>query len=116
MGVRNACSHAQRVLQDKLAEDPVLGINGANIRNYFDDIAWGCNTEDEFITVLTALMEFGIKHQLKYNIEKSCFGVDSITHVGFIADKNGIRIDPERTRDIVELQPPKSTAKVQSIL
>jgi hypothetical protein len=116
MGVRNACSHAQRVLQDKLADDPVLGINGANIRNYFDDIAWGCNTEDEFIQVLTALMEFGVQHKLKYNLDKSCFGVDSITHVGFIADKDGIRIDPERTRDIVEMEAPKSTTKVQSIL
>jgi hypothetical protein len=116
MGVRNACSHAQRVLQDKLAEDPILGVHGANIRNYFDDIAWGSNSEDEFITVLTALMEFGVRHKLKYNIEKSCFGVDSITHVGFIADKNGIRIDPERTRDIVNMEAPKSTSKVQSIL
>ena len=116
MGVRNACTHAQRVLQEKLADDPVLGINGANIRNYFDDIAWGSNSEDEFIKVLTALMEFGVKHQLKYNMEKSCFGVDSITHVGFIADKNGIRIDPERTKDIVDLDAPKSTTKVQSIL
>jgi hypothetical protein len=116
MGVRNACSHAQRVLQDKLADDPVLGIQGANIRNYFDDIAWGSNSEDEFIAVLTALMEFGAAHGLKYNIDKSCFGVDSITHVGFVADKDGIRIDPERTRDIVEMQSPKSTTKVQSIL
>ncbi len=116
MGVRNACSHAQRVLQDKLADDPVLGINGANIRNYFDDIAWGSNSEDEFILVLTALMEFGVRHRLKYNMDKSCFGVDSITHVGFIADKDGIRIDPERTKDIVDMVAPKSTNKVQSIL
>jgi hypothetical protein len=116
MGVRNACSHAQRVLQDKLAENPILGIQGANIRNYFDDIAWGCNSEDEFISVLTALMEFGVRHKLKYNRDKSCFGVDSITHVGFIADKDGIRIDPERTRDIVNSEAPKSTSKVMSIL
>lgn len=116
MGVRNACSHAQRVLQEALADDPVLGVNGANIRNYFDDIAWGSTTEDEFISVLIALMEFGVRHGLKYNIDKSCFGVDSITHVGFIADKHGIRIDPERTRDIVNLEAPKSTSKVQSIL
>jgi hypothetical protein len=116
MGLRNACSHAQRVLQEALAADPILGVHGANIRNYFDDIAWGCSTEDEFMTVLQALMEFGIKHRLKFNLEKSCFGVDSITHVGFIANKDGIKIDPERTRDIVELEAPKSTKKVQSIL
>lgn len=116
MGVRNACTHAQRELQNHLADDPILGIHGANIRNYFDDIAWGSNSEDEFIEVLTALMDFGVRHGLKYNRDKSVFGVDSITHVGFIANKDGIRIDPERTRDIVELQAPKSTAKVQSIL
>jgi hypothetical protein len=116
MGLRNACCHAQRELQTKLADDPILGIRGANIRNYFDDIAWGSSTEDEFMTVLQALLDFGVKHKLKYNLEKSCFGVDSITHVGFIANKDGIKIDPERTRDIVDLQEPKSTRKVQSIL
>jgi hypothetical protein len=116
MGLRNACAHAQRVLQDKLAADPILGTKGANIRNYFDDIAWGSCSEDEFMKVLEALMEFGVNHKLKFNLEKSCFGVDSITHVGFIANKDGIKIDPERTRDIVELAAPKSTKKVQSIL
>jgi len=116
MGVRNACSHAQRVLQDALSEDEILGVRGANIRNYFDDIAWGSNTEDEFLKVLEALLEFGVKHKLKFNAEKSCFGVDSITHVGFIVNKDGVRIDPERTRDIAELEAPKSTKKIQSIL
>ena len=116
MGVRNACSHAQRVLQDALAADKILGARGANIRNYFDDIAWGCDTEEEFLSVLEALMRFGVEHKLKFNAEKSCFGVDSITHVGFIVSKDGVSIDPERTRDIVDLQPPKSTKKVQSIL
>ena len=116
MGVRNACSHAQRILQDALAADPVLGVQGANIRNYFDDIAWGSNTEEEFLAVLEALMQFGVTHKLKFNAEKSCFGVDSITHVGFVVSKDGVKIDPERTRDIVEMQAPKSTKKVQSVL
>jgi hypothetical protein len=43
-------------------------------------------------------------------------GVKSITHVGFVVNEEGVSIDPERTRDIVELTAPKSTKKVQSVL
>jgi len=68
------------------------------------------------LAVLEALMKFGIAHKLKFNPDKCCFGVDSITHVGFVVSKDGVTIDPERTRDIVEMQAPKSTKKVQSVL
>jgi hypothetical protein len=114
MGITGACGYAQKVLQDALAQDPVLGALG--IRNYFDDLPFGADTEDEFMIILEALLKFCEKWKLKVNPEKTVLGVKSITHVGFVVSADGVAIDPERTRDIKELTAPKSTKKVQSVL
>jgi hypothetical protein len=114
MGLKNACAHAQKVLQQALEDDPILGPLG--FRNYFDDLPYGAKTEDEFVAITEALFQFCDRWKLKINPEKSVFGVTSITHVGFVVSKNGIAIDPERTRDIAELSVPKSIKKVQSVL
>jgi hypothetical protein len=47
-------------------DDPILGTRGANIRNYFDDITWGSVSEDEFMAVLKALMEFGVNTKIQF--------------------------------------------------
>ncbi len=114
MGITGACQYAQKVLQDALLADPVLGPLG--IRNYFDDLPFGAKTEDEYMVTLEALLNFCDRWKLKVNPEKTVLGVKSITHVGFIVSKDGVSIDPERTRDIVELTAPKSIKKVQSVL
>jgi hypothetical protein len=114
MGLKNACAHAQKVLQQALEDDPVLGPLG--FKNYFDDLPYGANSEDEFVHITEALFQFCARWKLKINPEKSVFGVTSITHVGFVVSETGIAIDPERTRDIAELSVPKSIKKVQSVL
>jgi hypothetical protein len=114
MGLKNACAYSQRVLQEALRLDPVLGPLG--LKNYFDDLPFGAKTEDDFMHILEALLDFCVKWKLKVNADKSVFGVTSITHVGFVVDKNGVAIDPERTRDIQELSAPRSIKKVQSVL
>jgi hypothetical protein len=114
MGITGACQYAQKVLQDALLADPTLGPLG--IRNYFDDLPFGAETEDEFMIVLEALLKFCAQWKLKINPDKTVLGVKSITHVGFIVSKDGIAIDPERTKDIAELTAPKSVKKVQSVL
>ena len=114
MGIRNAPSFAQRVLQEALANDPVLGPLG--IKNYFDDVPFGAKTEEEYLSVMESLLQFCAKWKLKINPDKCVFGVKSITHVGFVVSEDGVAIDPERSRDIADLQCPKSVKKVQSVL
>jgi hypothetical protein len=114
MGLKNACAHSQRVLQEALEKDPILGPLG--FRNYFDDLPFAAKSEDEFIYILTAILDFCTLWRLKVNPDKSVFGVTSITHVGFVVSKDGIAIDPERTKDIASLEIPRSIKKVQSVL
>jgi hypothetical protein len=114
MGVKNACAHAQRELQMALDDDVILRKHG--IRNYFDDIPLAAETADEFIEILTALLELAIRFKLKFNLEKSVFGVDSITHCGFVVSGKGVEIDPMRTESIRTMEEPKSLKKVQAVL
>jgi transposase InsO family protein len=85
-------------------------------KNYFDDLPFGAASEDEFMRIMEALLNFCVKWKLKINPSKSVFGVTSITHVGFVISAEGVAIDPERTADISALVAPKSLKKVQSVL
>jgi hypothetical protein len=114
MGIKNACSYSQRKLQEILAKNSVL--LKAGVKNYFDDVPIAADSEEEFLDILKNLLDVCRESKLKLNKDKSILGVDSITHLGFIVDSNGRRIDEERMRDIRELQAPKSIKKVQSIL
>ena len=114
MGLKNACAHAQGELQTRIDADPILSKYG--LRNYFDDLPLAAKTEDEFIEQLTAVLELGSREGLKFNLEKSIFGMDSITHVGFIVRASGIEVDPQRLDSLREVEVPKSIKGVQSVL
>jgi hypothetical protein len=114
MGLKNACAHAQSQLQGAIDADPILSKYG--LRNYFDDLPLAAKTEDEFCEQMIAILELGVREQLKFNLEKSVFGMDSITHVGFIVKADGIEVDPQRIESLAELEAPKSMKGLQSVL
>ena len=114
MGLKNACAHAQSELQLAIDADPILSKYG--LRNYFDDLPLAAKTEDEFIEQMEAVLRLGELKFLKFNLEKSIFGVDSITHVGFVVNKDGVQVDPQRIEALREVEVPKSMKGVQSVL
>jgi hypothetical protein len=114
MGLKNACAHAQSQLQGAIDADPVLRSFG--LRNYFDDLPLAAKSEDEFMIILEAVLKLGETFGLKFNADKSIFGVDSITHVGFVVNSKGVQVDPLRLEALRELEAPKSMKGVQSVL
>ena len=114
MGLKCACAHAQGQLQLAIDNDPILSKFG--LRNYFDDLPLAAKTEDEFAEQLEAVLRLGEQFSLKFNLEKSVFGVDSITHVGFVVNKDGVQVDPQRIQSLKEVEVPKSMKAVQSVL
>ena len=114
MGLKNACAHAQSQLQGAIDADPVLRASGH--RNYFDDLPLAAKSPEEFLIILEAVLKLGEKCGLKFNAEKSIFGVDSITHVGFVVNSKGVQVDPQRIEALREIQAPKSMKGVQSVL
>ncbi len=114
MGLKNACAHAQSELQRAIDADPILSKYG--LRNYFDDLPLAADTEEEFIEILEAVLRLGVDRDLKFNLEKSVFGVDSITHVGFVVSAAGIEVDSQRIEALKQIEAPKSLKGVQSVL
>jgi hypothetical protein len=114
MGLTSACAWAQQELQKAIDADPILTKH--NVRNYFDDIPLGAKTEADFLEVLEALLALCLRFNLKINADKSVFGVDSITHVGFIVDSQGARVDPMRTQSFRDMDTPSSVKGVQAVL
>jgi hypothetical protein len=114
MGLKNACAHAQSELQLAIDADPIL--SKYRLRNYFDDLPLAAKTEDEFIEQMEAVLRLGVLKGLKFNLEKSIFGVNSITHVGFVVNKDGVSVDPQRIEALREVEVPKSMKGVQSVL
>lgn len=114
MGLKGACAHAQSCLQTAIDKDPVLSKYG--LRNYFDDLPLAAKSEAEFLEQLEAVLKLGREYNLKFNLEKSIFGVDSITHVGFIVNADGVEVDPQRLESLRDIPVPKSMKAVQSVL
>jgi hypothetical protein len=114
MGLKNACAHAQSQLQGAIDSDPVL--RKYNLRNYFDDLPLAAKSPEEFLIILEAVLKLGDRLDLKFNAEKSIFGVDSITHCGFIVNSKGVQVDPQRIEALREVEAPKSMKGVQSVL
>ena len=55
-------------------------------------------------------------HGLVFNKNKCFIKVPEITFFGSIYDKQGVRPDPARTKDISSLQPPTNKQQLQSFL
>ncbi len=114
MGLKNVCAHAQSCLQKAIDDDPIL--RRYDVRNYFDDIPLAAKTEDEFCELLEAMLALGKRMNLKFNRDKSVFGVDSITHVGFVVRHEGVEVDPMRVDALRQIAEPHSVKGVQSVL
>ena len=114
MGLKNACAHAQSQLQGAIDADPILAKYG--LRNYFDDLPLAAKTEEDFLEQLEAVLKMGNHYNLKFNLDKSIFGVDSITHCGFIVKAAGVEVDPQRIESLAAITTPKSMKGVQSVL
>ena len=114
MGLKNACAHAQSQLQKAIDEDPIL--KRYNVRNYFDDIPLAAKSDDEFCELLEAILALGRRFNLKFNREKSIFGMDSITHVGFVVRSTGVEVDAMRVDSLRAITAPQSMKGTQSVL
>ena len=55
------------------------------------------------------------KYQMKLNPSKCAFGVYSGKFLGFMVSQRGIEANPDKIKAILEMQPPKTTKKVQRL-
>ena len=86
------------------------------IEVYVDDMIAKSQGEDEQVVNLRKLFERLRKFQLKLNPTKCTFGATFGKLLGFVVNKKGIEIDPDKVQVIQDLPPPQTQKEVNSFL
>ena len=98
----------------KLMEQIVGDIPG--VACYLDDIVVTGKCEQEHLANLQRTMERLNTTGLRLKLEKCHFFKDSITYLGHILDKEGVRPHPDKIKAITAMPEPKNQAELRSFL
>jgi hypothetical protein len=83
---------------------------------YIDDIVIKSASKDDHLGHLKKSFERTRKCGLKMNPLKCAFGVHAGDFLGFVVHKKGIEINQNKTKAIMETQPPTTKKQLQSLL
>jgi hypothetical protein len=113
-GLRNAPAHCQRQFQELLANSGNPSLQG--IVPYFDDCAFGAKSISELCDKLEALLKIAIANGLKFKESKCVLGTRAINHLGFVVNKHGVHISPDRVDKLLKISAAKNVDEVRHIL
>lgn len=108
-GISSAPSKFQKVMEAVL-----MGLDGTV--NYLDDIVVTGSTRAEHIKNLIAVLDRLEKNGFTLRKEKCELFKESISYLGYIIDKKGLRGDPEKLKAILDAPRPTDVSKLKSFL
>ena len=82
---------------------------------YIDDITVKSRAKGDHIADLKRVFNIMQAHQLKMNPIKSFLGVACGKFLGFVMTSKGIHLDPEKVRDIQEMQPSRNFREIRGL-
>nr|KYP65426.1 Transposon Ty3-I Gag-Pol polyprotein [Cajanus cajan] len=89
---------------------------GKFVQVYIDDIIVGSKQKEDHLCHLKLAFERMRKHGLKMNPLKCAFGVTAGEFLGFVIHQKGIEVDKNKTKAIMETNPPSNKKELQSLL
>ena len=104
---------APEIFQRKMME---LTLDLEGVVCYMDDIVVHGRTQEEHDSRLEKLLSTLKQAGLKLNRNKCSFSQKSITFLGHLITKDGIRIDPEKVAAIRNIQPPRNVQDLRKLL
>jgi len=110
-GLRNAPSVFQRFIQDVLDE-----VIGTCAQVYLDDIIIYSKNLEDHVKHVRLVLSLLIKNGLYAKLEKCEFHVKETTFLGFVVSINGLRMDRNKVRSVLEWPIPKNLKELQSFL
>ena len=111
MGMVGASSTFMRLMTNIL--HPVLG-KCAQV--YLDDVIVYSPSFEQHIKDLQIVLDLITKANLKLSPEKSKFAHQTLKYLGHVVAHDGIRVDPEKTRAMQLLSPPKTPKQVRAFI
>ena len=81
---------------------------------YFDDILIYSHSFNVHLGHLRVILSLLRDHQLYANIDKCTFCVGSVIFLGFVVNKSGVHVDPEKIKAIQEWPVPKNVGDIRS--
>ncbi|MCQ7416301.1 reverse transcriptase domain-containing protein [Salmonella enterica] len=110
-GLKNAGATYQRAMVTLFHD-----LMHKEIEVYVDDMIAKSKPGEEHATILRKLFERLRKFKLKLNPSKCTFGVTSGKLLGFVVSHEGIRVDPDKVKAILEMPPPRTQKEVRGFL
>ena len=81
---------------------------------YVDDMLVKSLCKEDYLDALRETFNTLQSYNMKLNPNKCVFGVMAGKFLGFMVFERGIKVNPEKIRAIVELEPPRTVKEVQS--
>ena len=108
-GLKNAGATYQRLMNKMFAQQI-----GRNVQVYVDDMLVKSLHENDHLDDLRETFNTLRLYNMKLNPNKCAFGVTAGKFLGFMVSQRGIKVNPEKIRAIMELEPP-TVKDVQSL-
>jgi hypothetical protein len=109
-GLHNSPQTLQRLM------DNLLGPKFENVFVYLDDIVIASSDFKEHLQTLYEVYQKLKETGLTINIEKCEFCKPSLTYLGFVIDRDGLRTDPQKVEAIVNFPTPRTSTEIKRIL
>ena len=109
-GLNNAGATYQRLMNKMFAHQI-----GRNVQVYVDDMLVKSLHENDHLNDLWETFNTLQSYNMKLNPSKCVFGVTAGKFLGFMVSQRGIKVNPEKARAILELEPPRTVKAVQSL-
>ena len=88
---------------------------GKNIEIYIDDMVVKSKVVSEHVGDLGNIFEIMRRHELRLNASKCTFGLGSGKFLGYMVTYQGIEVNPDQSKVIKSLQPPRNPKEVQKM-
>lgn len=110
-GLHNAPATWQRFI------DRVLGVDlEPYVFVYLDDIIIVTQDFDQHLRVLKEVFRRLKDSGLTVSRDKCCFCRDELKYLGFVIDRKGLHVDPDKVQAILEIPTPRNVSEVRRIL
>ena len=83
---------------------------------YLDEILIYSRSEEDHIALTKKVLEYLQEHQLALSLEKCEWHMSKVNFLGYIISENGIEMDQEKIRTVLEWKEPTTVKEVQSFL